>query len=47
MILDFIENKKAWGYKFRFGFFEIGEEDFEQIRFEMMVAEQTITNQFN
>jgi len=43
--LDFIENKKAWGYKFRFGFFEIGEDDFEQIRFEMMMAEHTFTNQ--
>ena len=45
--LDFIENKKAWGYKFRFGFFEIGEEDFEQIRFEMLTAEQTFTKQVN
>jgi predicted RNA-binding protein len=43
--LDFIENKKAWGYKFCFGFFEIGEDDFEQIRFEMMMAEHTFTNQ--
>jgi hypothetical protein len=45
--LDFIENKKAWGYKFRFGFFEIGEEDFEQIRFEMIKAELTIINPIN
>lgn len=45
--LDFIGNKKAWGYKFRFGFFEIGEEDFEQIRFEMMTGELTVINQIN
>ncbi|GAB3705694.1 EVE domain-containing protein [Spirosoma flavus] len=30
--LAFIQNKKAWGYTFRFGFFEIGKEDFELIR---------------
>ena len=29
--LAFIENKKAWGYKFRFGFFEIPERDFKLI----------------
>jgi len=29
--LDFIENKKSWGYKFRFGFFEIPEGDFKLI----------------
>lgn len=40
--LDFIENKKAWGYHFRFGFFEIGEDDFELIRFEMLTEKQTI-----
>jgi hypothetical protein len=34
--LDFIENKKAWGYKFRFGFFEIGEKDFKVIKSAMI-----------
>lgn len=29
--LDFIPNKKSWGYPFRFGFFEISEHDFEII----------------
>jgi predicted RNA-binding protein len=34
--LDFIKNKKAWGYSFRFGFFEIGENDFELIKSQML-----------
>ena len=34
--LDFIENKTAWGIKFRFGFFEITERDFKLI-YEKMV----------
>jgi len=34
--LDFIENKKAWGFRFRFGFLEIGEKDFELIRSKMI-----------
>ena len=29
--LDFIQNKKSWGYPFRFGFFEIKEHDFNLI----------------
>lgn len=29
--LDFIENKKSWGYKFRFGVIEISEKDFRTI----------------
>jgi hypothetical protein len=29
--LDFIPNKKSWGYPFRFGFFEIKEHDFKLI----------------
>lgn len=33
--LDFITNKKSWGYQFRFGFFEIGEADFNLIKSEM------------
>lgn len=34
--LEFIENKRSWGFKFRFGFFEIGENDFELIRSAMI-----------
>jgi hypothetical protein len=30
--LDFIKNKSAWGYNFRFGFFEIPEHDFKLIK---------------
>jgi predicted RNA-binding protein len=29
--LDFIKNKKSWGYMFRFGLFEISEQDFNLI----------------
>ncbi|TGK42307.1 EVE domain-containing protein [Leptospira andrefontaineae] len=29
--LDFIKNKKSWGFPFRFGFLEIGSKDFELI----------------
>ncbi len=29
--LDFIENKKRWGYAFRFGHIEITEKDFRLI----------------
>jgi hypothetical protein len=42
--LDFIENKKSWGYKFRFGFFEIQEHDFELIRAQMLKNEIAIAN---
>jgi hypothetical protein len=34
--LDFIENKKSWGYKFRFGFFELQGHDFELIKSAMI-----------
>jgi hypothetical protein len=34
--LQFVENKKSWGYKFRFGLFEIGEEDFLTIKEKMI-----------
>jgi predicted RNA-binding protein len=34
--LDFIENKTSWGYKFRFGFFEIPERDYKLIRSAMI-----------
>ncbi len=42
--LDFIENKKSWGYKFRFGFLEMQEHDFEIIRSEMLKDELAIAN---
>lgn len=33
--LDFIQNKKSWGYPFRFGFFEINQHDFDLISSQM------------
>lgn len=33
--LDFIPDKKSWGYPFRFGFFEINRHDFELISSQM------------
>lgn len=35
--LEFIRNKKSWGFTFRRGFFEIGESDFRTIALAMMV----------
>ena len=37
--LEFIENKKSWGYPFRFGFFEIKENDFNFITSKMLLNE--------
>jgi len=34
--LQFIQNKKSWGYPFRFGFFEINQHDFELISSQML-----------
>jgi len=34
--LNFIKNKKSWGYPFRFGFFEIGQHDFDLISTQML-----------
>jgi predicted RNA-binding protein len=34
--LDFIKNKRSWGYQFRFGFFEIPEGDFKLIYSKMV-----------
>lgn len=34
--LEFIPNKKSWGYPFRFGFFEINEKDFTFIASNML-----------
>jgi hypothetical protein len=36
--LDFVEDKKRWGYRFRFGVFEIDQHDFEVIRSAMSPA---------
>jgi hypothetical protein len=43
--LDFVDDVKSWGYRFRFGFFEIGEHDFELIRDNMIKDELAITHQ--
>ena len=43
--LEFIPNKKSWGYPFRFGFFEIKENDFNLITSKMLqneISEQYI-----
>lgn len=42
--LNFIENKKTWYFRFRFGFFELNEHDFELIRNEMLKNEWAIAN---
>lgn len=34
--LDFIQNKKSWGYPFRVGFFEINRHDFDLISSKML-----------
>ena len=42
--LEFITNKKSWGYPFRFGFFEIKEQDFNLIASKMLQNETKFTN---
>jgi hypothetical protein len=42
--LDFIQNKKSWGYPFRFGFFEINKHDFELISSQMLQKENVQKN---
>jgi len=37
--LDFIKNKTSWGYPFRFGFFEINDQDFKLISSRMLEEE--------
>ncbi len=37
--LEFISNKKSWGFPFRFGFFEINEKDFNLITSKMLQNE--------
>ncbi|WP_264564856.1 EVE domain-containing protein [Flavobacterium sp. N3904] len=39
--LEFIPNKKSWGYPFRFGFFEINENDFNFITSRMLQNQVT------
>ncbi|HEU4791239.1 MAG TPA: EVE domain-containing protein [Flavobacterium sp.] len=39
--LEFIPNKKSWGYPFRFGFFEINENDFNFITSRMLQIQAT------
>jgi len=38
--LDFIKNKKSWGYPFRFGILEIEEKDFKFIASKMLIDEE-------
>ena len=38
--LDFITNKKSWGYPFRFGFFEIQKQDFDLISSKMLASDK-------
>lgn len=42
--LEFIPNKKSWGYPFRFGFFEINENDFNFISSKMIQNETEVSN---
>jgi predicted RNA-binding protein len=42
--LEFIPNKKSWGYPFRFGFFEIKEQDFNLITSKMLQNETKFVN---
>lgn len=37
--LEFIQDKKYWGYNFRYGFLEIGEKDFNFIQSKMRIDE--------
>jgi predicted RNA-binding protein len=41
--LEFIPNKKSWGYPFRYGFFEINENDFNFIT-SKMISKTNVTN---
>ncbi|OZI05853.1 EVE domain-containing protein [Siphonobacter sp. BAB-5385] len=42
--LNFIQNKKSWGYPFRFGFFEIDRHDFEWIASRMLTEDDVPTH---
>jgi len=41
--LEFIPNKKSWGYPFRYGFFEISENDFNFIT-SKMISKTNVTD---
>lgn len=41
--LEFIPNKKSWGYPFRYGFFEINENDFNFIT-SKMISKTNVTD---
>lgn len=43
--LEFIQNKKSWGYPFRFGFFEINEHDFNLIAGKMLAGQNQLQTQ--
>ena len=40
--LDFIEDRARWGYKFRFGLFEIGDADLQRIAHAMAVDKRML-----
>ena len=40
--LGFIQNKKSWGYPFRFGILEINESDFQLISSKMLITEEYV-----
>ena len=40
--LGFIQNKKSWGYPFRFGILEINENDFQLISSKMLITEEYV-----
>jgi predicted RNA-binding protein len=42
--LEFISNKKSWGYPFRFGFLEINKKDFDLISSKMLQNETIFAN---
>ena len=43
-LLDFIPNKKSWGYPFRFGILEISENDFKLIASKMLHNDLSVLN---
>ena len=45
--LDFIRDKKSWGFRFRFGFFEIDEHDFNLLKAKMLTGTPTIIQSSN
>ena len=42
--LQFIQNKKQWGYPFRYGFLEISKHDFDLISSLLVIREHATTN---